>query len=169
MTEKRYILESPADLGAAISAMQAGGLSNSYYVEIAIGTLIDRFLAPVPKIFTNKFEWMTQCAQIANAALEFFPQPDLEEFYTTATESNEGAPGDRKVTTYDAPDGVPSTAQALGMTVEEKEADAPRVSKTRLASATLSGAAIELYDKVAAEIRKAFKPMILPIWDGGEE
>ena len=73
------------------------------------------------------------------------------------------------MTTYDAPDGVPATAQALGMTVEEKEADSLRVSKTRLAAATLSGAAIELYDKIAEEIRKAFKPMILPIWDGGEE
>ena len=103
------------------------------------------------------------------AALEFLPQPDLEEFFTTATESNEGAPGARKVTTYDAPDGTPSTAQALGMTVEEKEADAPRVSKTRLAAATLSGAIIEADDKRTAEILKAFKPMILPIWDGGEE
>ena len=169
MTEKRYILETPADLAAARSAMRAGGLSRSDYIEIAIGTLVDRFLAPVPKIFTNKFEWMTQCASIANAALEFFPQPEFQLFYTTETEVSGGTPGNRKVTTYDAPDGVPAMAQALGMTVEEKEADSPRVSKTRLASATLSGAAIELYDKVAAEIRKAFKPMILPIWDGGEE
>lgn len=169
MTEKRYILETPADLNAARSAMRAGGLSNSDYIEIAIGTLVDRFLAPIPKIFTNKFEWMTQCAAIANAALEFFPQPEFQLFYTTETEVSGGTPGNRKVTTYDAPDGVPATAQALGMTVEEKEADSPRVSRTRLASATLSGAAIELYDKVTAEIRKAFKPMILPIWDGGEE
>ena len=120
------------------------------------------------KIFADKFEWMTQCATFAKAAIEFLPQPDLEEFYTTATESDEGAPGARKVTNYDAPDGVPSTAQALGMTVEEKEADAPRVSKTRLAAAPLSSAIIEVDDKRAAEIRKAFKPMILPIW-GGEE
>ena len=169
MTEKRYILETPADLAAARSAMRAGGLSNSGYVEIAIDALVDRFLAPVPKIFADKFEWMTQCATFAKAALEFLPQPDLEEFYTTATESDDGAPGTRKVTTYDAPDGVPSTAQALGMTVEEKEADAPRVSKTHLAAATFSGAIIEVDDKRAAEIRKAFKPMILPIWDGGEE
>ena len=169
MTEKRYILETPADLAAARSAMRAGGLIRTGDIEIAISELVDRFLAPVPKIFANKFEWMTQCATFAKAALEFLPQPDLEEFYTTATESDDGAPGTRKVTTYDAPNGVPSTAQALGMTVEEKEADAPHVSKTRLASATLSGAAIELYDKRAAEIRNAFKPMILPIWDGGEE
>ena len=169
MTEKRYILESPADLTAARSAMRAGGLSNSDFIEIAVGTLVDRFLAPVPKIFADKFDWMKQCASIPEAALAFFPQPEFQLFYTTETEISGGTPGDRKVTTYDAPDGVPATAQALGMTVEEKEADSPRVSKTRLASATLSGAAIELYDKVAAEIRKAFKPMILPIWDGGEE
>ena len=169
MTEKRYILETPADLAAARSAMRAGSLIRPGDIEIAISALVDRFLAPVPKIFADKFEWMTQCATFAKAAIEFIPQPDLEEFYTTASESDEGAPGSRKVTTYDAPNGVPSTAQALGMTVEEKEADAPRVSKTRLASATLSGAAIEVDDKRSAEIRKAFKPMILPIWDGGEE
>ena len=168
MTEKRYILENPSDLEAARSAIQAGGLSNAY-IEIAIDTLVDRFLAPVPKIFTDKFEWMKQCAALADAALSFLPDFDFQLFYTTDTEISGGTPGNRKVTTYDAPDGVPATAQALGMTVEEKEADSPRVSKTRLASATLSGAAIELYDKVAAEIRKAFKPMILPIWDGGEE
>ena len=169
MTEKRYILETPADLAAARSAMRAGGLIRNGDIEIAISALVDRFRAPVPKNFVDKFEWMTQCATFAKAAIEFLPQPDLEEFYTTATESDEGAPGARKVTNYDAPNGVPSTAQALGMTVEEKEADSPRVSKTRLASATLSGAAIELYDKIVAEIRKAFKPMILQIWDGGEE
>lgn len=169
MTEKRYILETPAELTAARSAIREGGLIRNGDIEIAISALVDRFLAPVPKIFVDKFEWMKQCASSAKAALEFLPQSDLKEFYTTETESNDGAPGARKVTTYDAPDGVPSMAQALGMTVEEKEADAPRVSKTRLASATLSGTAIELYDKVAAEIRKAFKPMILPIWNGGEE
>ena len=168
MTEKRYILESPADLAAARSAMQAGGLTHGD-IEIAISALVDRFLAPVPKIFADKFEWMTQCAAFAKARLEFLPQPDLNEFCTTETESNEGTPGTRKLTTYDAPDGVPSTAQALGMTVEEKEADAPRISKTRLATATISNAIIEVDDKRAAEIRKAFKPMILPIWDGGEE
>ena len=168
MTEKRYILETPADLAAARSAMRAGGLIRNGSIEIAISALVDRFLAPIPKIFADKFEWMTQCAAFAKAALEFLPQPDLEEFYTTATESDEGAPGARKVTNYDAPNGVPSTAQALGMTVEEKEADAPRVSKTRLAAATFSGAIIEVDDKMAAEIRKAFKPMILPIWDGVE-
>lgn len=165
MTEKRYILESKADLTAARSAMRAGGLIRTGDIERAIGVLVDRFLAPVPKIFADKFEWMTECAGIAKAALEFIPQPDLEEFYTTATESDAGAPGARKVTTYDAPNGVPSTAQALGMTVEEKEADAPSVSKTRLAAATISGAISEVDDKRAAEIRKAFKPMILPIWD----
>lgn len=169
MTEKRYILETPADLTAARSAMRAGGLIRTGDIERAIAVLVDRFLAPVPKIFADKFEWITECAGIAKAALEFIPHPDLEEFYTTATESDAGAPGARKVTTYDAPDGVPSTAQALGMTVEEKEADAPRVSKTRLAGATISGAISEVYDKMAAEILKAFKPMILPIWDGGEE
>ena len=169
MTEKRYILETPADLTAARSAMRAGGLIRNGDIEIAISALVDRFLAPLPKIFADKFEWMTECAGIAKAALEFIPAPDEAEFYTTSTESDDGAPGARKVTNYDAPDGVPSTAQALGMTVEEKEADAPRVSKTRLASATLSGAAIEVDDKRAAEIHKAFKPMILPIWDGGEE
>ena len=169
MTEKRYILETPADLTAARSAMREGGLIRSGDIERAIAVLVDRFLAPVPKIFADKFEWMTQCATLAKAALEFLPQPDLEEFYTTATESDEGAPGARKVTTYDAPDGAPSTAQALGMTVEEKEADSPRVSKTRLAAATFSGVLIEVDDKRAAEIRKSFKPMILPIWDGGEE
>ena len=169
MTEKRYIFESPADLAAARSAMRAGGLIRTGDIEIAISALVDRFLAPVPKIFADKFEWMTQCATFAKAALEFIPAPDEAEFYTTSTESDEGAPGARKVTTYDAPDGVPSTAQALGMTVEEKEADSSRFSKTRLASATLSGAAIELYDKIVEEIRKAFKPMILPIWDGAEE
>ena len=168
MTEKRYILETPADLAAARSAMRAGGLIRTGDIEIAISALVDRFLAPVPKIFAGKFEWMTQCATFAKAALEFLPQPDLEEFYTTATESDEGAPGARKVTNYDAPNGVPSTAQALGMTIEEKEADAPRVSKTRLASSSISGAIIEVDDKRAAEIRKAFKPMIRPIW-GGEE
>ena len=166
MTEKRYILETPADLAAACSAMRAGGLIRNGDIEIAISALVDRFLAPVPQIFADKFEWMTQCATFAKAALEFIPTPYEEEFFVTATESDEGAPGTRKVTNYDAPNGVPSTAQALGMTVEEKEADSPRVSKTRLAPATLSGAAIELYDKVEAEIRKAFKPMILPIWDG---
>ena len=169
MTEKRYILEKPADLAAARSAMRAGGLIRNGDIEKAISTLVDRFLAPLPKIFADKFEWMTQCATFAKAALEFIPAPDEAEFYTTATESDEGAPGARKVTTYDAPDGVPATAQALGMTVEEKEADAPRVSKTRLAAATLSSSIIEVDDKRAAEIRKAFKPMILPIWDGGEE
>ena len=169
MTEKRYILESPADLAAARSAMRAGGLIRTGDIEIAISALVDRFLAPVPKIFADKFEWMTQCATFAKAALEFIPAPDEVEFYTSATESDEGAPGVRKVTTYDSPDGVPSTAQALGMTVEEKEADAPRVSKNRLAAATISSAIIEVDDKRAAEIRKAFKPMILPIWDGGEE
>ena len=169
MTEKRYILETPADLAAARSAMRAGGLIRTGDIERAISALVDRFLAPVPKIFADKFEWMTQCAAFAKAALEFLPQPDLEEFYTTTAESAEGAPGARKVTNYDAPNGVPSTAQALGMTVEEKEADSPRVSKTRLAAAPISGAIIEVDDKRAAEIRKAFKPMILPIWDGGEE
>ena len=169
MTEKRYILETHADLAAARSAMRAGGLIRTGDIEIAISALVDRFLAPVPQIFSNKFEWMTQCATFAKAALEFLPQPDLEEFYTTATESDEGAPGARKVTNYDAPNGVPSTAQALGMTIEEKEADAPRVSKTRLASSSISSAIIEVDDKRTAEIRKAFKPMILPIWNGGEE
>ena len=169
MTEKRYILESPADLAAARSAIQAGGLTKSHEVEIAISALVDRFLAPVPKIFADKFEWMTQCATFAKAELEFIPVPDDAEFCSTSTESDDGAPGSRKVTTYDAPNGVPATAQALGMTVEEKEADAPRVSKTNLALATISGAIIEVEDKRAAEIRKAFKPMILPIWDGGEE
>ena len=169
MTEKRYILETPADLTAARSAMRAGGLIRTGDIEIAISALVDRFLAPVPKIFADKFEWMTQCATFAKAALEFIPAPDDAEFYTTATESDDGAPGTRKVTNYDAPEGVPSTAQALGMTVEEKEADSPRVSKTRLAAATLSNAIIEVDDKRAAEIRKAFKPMILPIWNGGEE
>ena len=62
MTEKRYILETPADLTAARSAMRAGGLSNSDYIEIAIDALFERFLATVPKIFANKFERMTQCA-----------------------------------------------------------------------------------------------------------
>ena len=169
MTEKRYILETPADLAAARSAMRAGGLIRTGDIEIAISTLVDRFLAPVPQIFSDKFEWMTQCAAFAKAALEFIPAPDEAEFYTTSTESDEGAPGARKVTTYDAPNGVPSTAQALGMTVEEKEADSPRVSKTHLAAATISSAIIEVDDKRAAEIRKAFNPMILPIWDGGEE
>ena len=169
MTEKRYILETPADLTAARSAMRAGSLIRTGDIEIAISALVDRFLAPVPKIFADKFEWMTQCATFAKAALEFIPAPDDAEFYTTATESDDGAPGARKVTNYDAPEGVPSTAQALGMTVEEKEADSPRVSKTRLAAATLSNAIIEVDDKRAAEIRKAFKPMILPIWNGGEE
>ena len=169
MTEKRYILETPADLVSARSAMRAGGLISSGDIEIAISALVDRFLAPVPKIFTDKFEWMTECAAIAKAVLEFIPAPDELEFYTTETESNEGTPGTRKVTNYDAPDGVPSTAQALGMTVEEKEADAPRLSKTRLAAGNLSAAIIEVYDKRSAEIRKAFKPMILPIWDGVEE
>ena len=169
MTEKRYILETPADLAAARSAMRAGGLIRTGDIEIAISALVDRFLAPLPKIFADKFEWMTQCATFAKAELEFLPQPDLEEFYTTATESDEGAPGSRKVTTYDAPDGVPAMAQALGMTVADIEADSPRVSKTRLAAATFSGALIEVDDKRSAEIRKAFKPMILPIWDGGEE
>ena len=170
MTEKRYILETPADLTAARSAIQAGGLTQSHEIEIAIDSLVGRFLAPVPKIFTDKFEWMKQCAALAAAVIIFLPDTTrFEEFYTTDTEINGGTPGTRKVTTYDAPDGVPATAQALGMTVEEKEADAPRVSKTRLASGPLSGALIELYDKVATVIRKAFKPMILPIWDGGEE
>ena len=170
MTEKRYILETPADLTAARSAIQAGGLTQSHEIEIAIDSLVDRFLAPVPKIFNDKFEWMKQCAALAYAAIGFLPDTRrFEEFYTTDTEIAGGTPGKHKVTTYDAPNGVPSTAQALGMTVEEKEADLPRVSKTRLSAGTLSGAAIELYDKVAAEIRKAFKPMILPIWDGGEE
>ena len=169
MTEKRYILETPADLAAARSAMRAGGLIRTGDIEIAISALVDRFLAPIPKIFADKFEWMTQCATFAKAALEFIPAPDEAEFYTTATESDDGAPGARKVTTYDAPDGVPATAQALGMTVEEKEADSPRVSKTRLAAGNLSAAIIEVDDKRAAEIRNAFKPMILPIWDGGEE
>lgn len=169
MTEKRYILETKSDLVAARSAMQAGGLIRNGDIEIAISALVDRFLAPVPKIFADKFEWITQCAGFAKAALEFIPAPDEAEFLTTQTESNDGAPGARKVTTYDAPNGVPSTAQAMGMTVEEKEADAPRVSKNRLAAATVSSAIIEVDDKRAAEIRKAFKPMILPIWDGGEE
>ena len=169
MTEKRYILETPADLVAARSAMRAGGLIRTGDIEIAISALVDRFLAPVPKIFAGKFEWMTECAGIAKAALEFIPAPDEVEFLTTETESNDGTPGARKVTTYDAPDGVPSTAQALGMTVEEKEADSSRVSKTRLAAATLYSAIIEVDDKRVAEIRKAFKPMILPIWDAGEE
>ena len=166
MTEKRYILETPSDLAAARSAMRAGGLSNSHEIEIAIDSLVDRFLAPVPKIFMDKFEWMKQCAALAAAALSFLPDTaKFEEFYTTDTEINGGTPGKHKVTTYDAPDGVPSTAQALGMTVEEKEADSPRFSKTRLAAAAISGAIIEVDDKRAAEIRKAFKPMILPIWD----
>lgn len=169
MTEKRYILETPADLAAARSAMRAGSLIRPGDIEIAISALVDRFLAPLPKIFADKFQWMTECATFAKAALEFIPAPDEAEFYTTATESDDGAPGARKVTNYDAPNGVPSTAQALGMTIEEKEADSPRVSKTRLAAASLSSAIIEVDDKRAAEIRKAFKPMILPIWDGGEE
>lgn len=169
MTEKRYILETPADLAAARSAIRAGGLIRTGDIERAIAVIVDRFLAPVPKIFADKFEWMTECAAFAKSALEFIPAPDEVEFYTTETESNDGTPGARKVTTYDAPDGVPATAQALGMTVEEKEADAPRVSKTRLAAASISGAIIEVYEKRAAEIRKAFKPMILPIWDDGEE
>lgn len=169
MTEKRYILESPADLTAARSAIQTGGLIRTGDIEIAISALVDRFLAQVPKIFADKFEWMTQCATFAKAALEFIPSLDDAEFYTAATESDDGAPGARKVTTYDAPDGVPATSQALGMTVEEKEADGPRVSKTRPATASISGAIIEVDAKRVAEIRKAFKPMILPIWDGGEE
>lgn len=169
MTEKRYILETPADLTAARSAIREGGLIRNGDIEIAISALVDRFLAPVPKIFVDKFEWMKQCASSAKSALEFLPQSDLKEFYTTETESNDGAPGARKVTTYDAPDGVPSTAQALGMTVEEKEADKPSVSTTRLSGATISSAMIEVEDKRAAEIRKAFNPMILPIWNGVEE
>ena len=169
MTEKRYILETPADLAAARSAMRAGGLIRNGDIEIAISALVDKFLAPVPKIFADKFEWVTQCATFAKAALEFIPAPDEAEFYTSSTESDDGTPGARKVTNYDAPDGVPSTAQALGMTVEEKEADSPRISKTRLATASISGAIIEVDGKRAAEIRKAFKPMILPIWDGGGE
>ena len=170
MTENQYILETPADLTAARAAIQAGGLTQSHEIEIAIDSLVGRFLAPVPKIFTDKFEWMKQCAALAYAAIGFLPETKkFEEFYTTETEINGGTPGNRKVTTYDAPDGVPATAQALGMTVEEKEADSPRVSKTRLAAGPLSSSAIELYDKTAAEIRKAFKPMILPIWDGGEK
>ena len=36
MTEKRYILETPADLTAARSAMRAGGLIRTGDIEIAI-------------------------------------------------------------------------------------------------------------------------------------
>ena len=79
MTEKSYMLGTPADLNAARSAMRAGGLIRTGDIEIAISALVDKFLAPIPKIFANKFEWMTQCATFAKAALEFIPQPDLED------------------------------------------------------------------------------------------
>ena len=168
MTEKRYILETPADFTAARAALSGGGLS-SPDAEKAIGLIYDKFLAPIPKIFADKFAWMTDCAKIAAACLRVLPKTTDAGFYASAEYETPATPGPTKITTYDAPDGVPATAQALGMTVEEHEVPAPSKRETSAPAATLSSAAVELENSRGEVIRKAFKPMILPIWGGGEE
>lgn len=169
MTEKRYILETPADFTAARAALSGGGLS-SPDTEKALGVIYDKFLAPIPKIFVDKFAWMTDCAKIAAACLRVLPKTSDSTFYSTQTQSFPVIPGATKITTYDAPNGVPATAQALGMTVEEHGDDlAPSKSDTTIAAGTLSAAAVELENRRGEVIRKAFRPMILPIWEEAEE
>lgn len=166
MTEKRYILESPADFTAARAALSGGGLS-SPDTEKALGLIYDKFLAPIPKIFADKFAWMTDCAKIAAACLRVLPNTMDSGFYSGTTQEIPATPGSTKITTYDAPNGVPATAQAIGMTVEEHEDAAASKSETSIAAGTLSAAAVELENSRGEVIRKAFRPMILPIW--GEE
>lgn len=166
MTEKRYILETPADFTAARAALSGGGLS-SPDTEKALGVIYDKFLAPIPRIFSDKFAWITDCAKIAAACLRVLPKTTDTGFYSSAEFETPATPGNTKITTYDAPDGVPSTAQALGMTVEEHEVPANSKKEATAPAGTLSTAAVELENSRGEVIRKAFRPMILPIW--GEE
>ena len=167
MTEKRYILENESDFERARAAMVPG--LNQFDTEIAIGIIYDKFLAPIPKIFADKFKWMTECAEIASALLRLLPDSSEPDFYKTHNESVPAWSGQTQVTTYDAPDGDPLTSQALGMTVEYRDNPVPATSDTEPARGTLSAAAIESLNARKEAIRKAFQPMILPIWDGQEE
>lgn len=167
MTEKRYILENESDFERARAAMVPG--LNQFDTEIAIGIIYDKFLAPIPKIFADKFKWMTECAKIASALLRLLPDSSEPDFYNTHNESVPAWSGQTKVTTYDAPDGNPLTSQALAMTVEYRDNPVPATNDTEPARGTLSAAAIESFNARKEAIRRAFQPMILPIWDGGEE
>lgn len=167
MTEKRYILETPADFEAARAAMIPGLQQED--AEIAIGIIYDKFLAPIPKIFADKFKWMAECAKIAGAFLKFLPDSHDPDFYKTYNESIPAWSGQTKVTNYDAPNGDPTTAQALGMTVEYRDNPAPGKNDTVSSYGSLSAAAIEAFNARKEAIRRAFQPMILPIWAGVEE
>lgn len=162
MTEKRYILENESDFERAREAMVPG--LNQFDTEIAIGIIYDKFLAPIPKIFADKFKWMTECAKIASALLRLLPDSSEPDFYKTHNESVPAWSGQTKVTTYDAPDGNPLTSQALGMTVEYRDNPVPATNDTDPARGTLSAAAIESANARKEAIRRAFQPMILPIW-----
>lgn len=162
MTEKRYILENESDFERARAAMVPG--LNQFDTEIAIGIIYDKFLAPIPKIFADKFKWMTECAKIASALLRLLPDSNEPDFYNTHNESVPAWSGQTKVTTYDAPDGNPLTSQALGMTVEYRDNPVPATNDTETARGTLSAAAIESASARKEAIRRAFQPMILPIW-----
>lgn len=162
MTEKRYILENESDFERARAAMVNG--LNQFDTEIAIGLIYDKFLAPIPKIFADKFKWMAECAEIASVLLRLLPDSNEPDFYKTHNESVPAWSGQTKVTTYDAPDGNPLTSQALGMTVEYRDNPAPATNDTEPARGTLSAAAIESANARKEAIRRAFQPMILPIW-----
>lgn len=162
MTEKRYILENESDFERARAAMVSD--LKQFDIEIAIGIIYDKFLAPIPKIFADKFKWMSECAKIAGAFLKFLPDSNEPDFYKTHNESVPAWSGQTKVTTYDAPDGNPLTSQALGMTVEYRDNPVPATNDTEPARGTLSAAAIESANARKEAIRRAFQPMILPIW-----
>ena len=167
MTEKRYILENESDFERARAAMVPG--LNQFDTETAIGIIYDKFLAPIPKIFADKFKWMTECAKIASALLRLLPDSSEPDFYNTHNESMPAWSGQTKVTNYDAPNGDPTTAQALGMTIEYTDTPAPGTNDTVSSYGSLSAAAIESANARKEAIRRAFQPMILPIWDDGEE
>ena len=162
MTEKRYILENESDFERARAAMVND--LNQFDTEIAIGIIYDKFLAPIPKIFADKFKWMAECAEIASALLRLIPDSGEPDFYKTHNESVPAWSGQTKVTTYDAPDGDPLTSQALGMTVEYRDNPVPATNDTEPARGTLSAAAIESANARKEVIKRAFQPMILPIW-----
>lgn len=163
MTEKQYILESPEDLTAFRLVLSSAGLM-APDAEEAIAFLTDKFLAPIPKIYGAKFEWLKECAKLAKSYLDELPDTADPTFYKTSTDSIPAWSGKTKVTTYDAPNGVPSTAQAVGMTVEERDAPDPAQTSTDSPRGTLSAAAIEAVNARRDAIKRAFQPMILPIW-----
>ena len=111
---------------------------------------------------------MTKCAETASAFLKLLPDSGEPDFYKTHNESIPAWSGQTRVTTYDAPDGNPLTSQALGMTVEYRDNPVPATNDTEPARGTLSAAAIESFNARKDAIRRAFQPMILPIWEEGE-